>query len=202
MQKTKLVSAAFLLPVFCLFGCNDPAKNEAPASTAAVEKSPAPDDPVKRGAYLVSIMGCNDCHSPKRMGPNGPEIIPELALSGFPGNATIPPLDAKATANGWIGFWADLTTAVGPWGQSYSGNITSDSTGIGTWTVEQFKKAITEGKLKGLEGTRPILPPMPWQDFKNLKDEDVKAIFAYLKTTKPVHNIVPAAKINPPPPKS
>lgn len=188
-----------MLPLLYLFACNDSAKNEASPTTGAVKKAPAPEDPVKRGAYLVSIMGCNDCHSPKRMGPNGPEIIPELALSGFPGSATIPPLDANATKNGWIGFWADLTTAVGPWGQSYAGNITSDSTGIGTWTEEQFKKAITEGKFKGLEGTRPILPPMPWQDFKNLKDEDVKAIFAYLKTTKPVHNVVPTAKINPPP---
>jgi hypothetical protein len=68
------------------------------------------------------------------------------------------------------------------------------------WTEAQFKKAVTEGKLKGLDNTRPILPPMPWQAFKHLTDEEISSIFAYLKSTKPVKNVVPQAKMNPPPP--
>jgi len=43
-----------------------------------------------------------------------------------------------------------------------------------------------------MDGARQLLPPMPWPVYRNMTDEDLKAIFAYLKTTKPVRNIVPA----------
>jgi hypothetical protein len=87
----------------------------------------------------------------------------------------------------------DLTAWVGPWGISYAANLTPDETGIGNWSEQQFIKAIREGKLKGMDGTRPLLPPMPWQEFGQMKDEELKAIFAYLKTIKPVNNVVPPA---------
>ena len=83
---------------------------------------------------------------------------------------------------------------VGPWGVSFAGNITSDVTGIGRWSEEQFKRAIQEGKFKGLEQGRGLLPPMPWQNYASLTDEDVKAIYSYLKTTKPIRNIVPGPR--------
>jgi hypothetical protein len=134
------------------------------------------------------------------MGPQGPEIIPELRFSGHPSTATLPPTSEEALKAGWVLFAPDFTSVVGPWGQSYAANISSDSTGIGMWTEAQFKKAVTEGKLKGLDNTRPILPPMPWQAFKHLTDEEISSIFAYLKSTKPVKNVVPQAKMNPPPP--
>ena len=149
---------------------------------------------VKRGEYLVSIIGCDDCHSPKRMGPMGPEIIPELRLSGYPSSRPIMKADTSAVNQGWAMFVPDLTSSVGPWGVSFSANLTSDETGIGNWTEENFLRAIREGKYKGLETSRPLLPPMPWFIYKNMKDEDLKSIFAYLKTVKPVENVVPAPK--------
>ncbi len=88
----------------------------------------------------------------------------------------------------------DLTSAVGPWGQSYSANISSDATGIGNWTEEQFIRALREGKYKGMKEGRSLLPPMPWFVYKNPSDTDLKAIFAYLKTTKPVETRVPGPK--------
>jgi len=91
-------------------------------------------------------------------------------------------------------FAPDLTSAVGAWGQSYAANISSDATGIGNWKEEQFIKAIREGKSKGLDGTRLLLPPMPWFVYKNMSDDDLKSIFAYLKTTNPVRNVVPQPK--------
>jgi len=192
MQKKFFTVAAAIVLVFLVTKCsNQPDVKPAVAATA--------EDPVKRGEYLVTIMSCDDCHSPKRMGPQGPEIIPELRLSGFQSNTKLSPLDSNVTKSGWVSFWADLTTAVGPWGQSYTANITSDTTGIGTWTEAQFKKAFTEGKFMGLEGTRPLLPPMPWPQYRNIHDEDLKAIFAFLKSTKPVKNVVPAPRLNPPP---
>lgn len=163
---------------------------------SAVSQAFTPDsaDMVSRGKYLVNAMGCDDCHSPKRMGPNGPELIPELRFSGFPHNGKLPPVDTAEVKNGWTLMSPDLTSAVGPWGISYAANITSDQTGIGAWSEQQFIKCIREGKFKGLDGTRPLLPPMPWFVYKNLNDEDIKAIYYFLKTTTPVDNVVPIPK--------
>jgi hypothetical protein len=147
---------------------------------------------VKRGEYLVTIGGCDDCHSPKRMGPMGPELIPELRLSGFPKNGKLPPVDMNTVKSGWALMAPDLTSAVGPWGQSFAANITSDASGIGNWTEENFTRALRTGKFKGLEGSRDLLPPMPWFNYKNMPDEDIRSIYYFLKITKPVENIVPA----------
>ncbi len=102
------------------------------------------------------------------------------------------PVVNKDALKNWVLFGMHNTSAVGPWGISFSSNITSDETGIGTWTEEQFIKAMKEGKYKGLDNSRPIMPPMPWKAYANMTDDDLKAVFAYLKTTKPVRNIVPA----------
>ena len=148
------------------------------------------DSLIKKGAYLVSIMGCNDCHTPKKMTDRGPVLDMDRLLSGHPATMPIMPFDT-ATSHNWALFNMTGTAVVGPWGASFSANLTSDETGIGTWTEAQFKKAITEGKSKGCEGTRTLLPPKPWENYKDIKDDDVKALFAYLKSTKPVQNIVP-----------
>jgi hypothetical protein len=124
----------------------------------------------------------------------GPEIIPELRLSGYPSSRPIMKADSNVVKQGWAMFVPDLTSAVGPWGISFSANLTSDDAGIGGWTEENFLRAIRKGKYKGLESSRTLLPPMPWFIYKNMNDEDLKSIFAYLKTTKPVQNVVPAPR--------
>ena len=80
----------------------------------------------------------------------------------------------------------------GPWGTSFAANLTPDETGIGNWSFGQFKKALTEGKAKGLDGGRMLLPPMPWPNYVSMQEADLRAIFAYLKSIPPVKNIVPA----------
>jgi mono/diheme cytochrome c family protein len=157
------------------------------------KKSPIPTqaEMVKRGEYLVASIGCDDCHSPKKMGPNGPELIPELRLSGYPADRPIQKDLGTSGKLGWMLFAGDLTSSVGPWGMSFAANISSDETGIGNWTEHNFITAMRTGKIKGLENGRQMLPPMPWFNFRNLTDEDLKSIFAYLKSTKPVRNIVP-----------
>ena len=147
---------------------------------------------VKRGEYLVGIMGCNDCHSPKTMGEKGPEIIPELMLSGYPALRPLVEFDSKLIKEGFGMFYPDLTATAGPWGISFAANITPDETGIGNWSEEQFKIALKEGKAKGLKGGRTLLPPMPWTNYTQIKDEDIHAIFVYLKSIQPVRNLVPA----------
>ena len=145
---------------------------------------------VKKGEYLVGIMGCRDCHSPKMMTAQGPGIDFSKDLSGHSAAMPLGKID-KASMKDWVLFNMMNTAAVGPWGASYSANLTSDATGIGNWSEEQFIIALTEGKSKGIRTARPLLPPMPWQNYINMKKEDMIAIFAYLKSTKPVENIVP-----------
>lgn len=150
------------------------------------EKTAAPD--VKRGEYLVSIMGCNDCHTPFKMTAHGPEPDMTRFLSGHPqemGALKAPKLDGP-----WVMAAAGTNTAyAGPWGISYASNLTPDKTGIGIWTEEMFIKTMRTGKRFG--AGRPILPPMPWPAYRNASDADLKAMFAYLKTVKPIANRVP-----------
>lgn len=84
-----------------------------------------------------------------------------------------------------------LTAWVGPWGVSYTANLTSDATGIGNWEESSFIRAIREGKYKGIASARSLLPPMPWPMYRHMADNELKAIFAYLKSTKPISNVVP-----------
>lgn len=147
---------------------------------------------VARGKYLVTSIGCADCHSPKRIGERGPEEIPGLQLSGYREGRELPSVSAEALEQGWMLMTADLTAAVGPWGVSFAANLTSDETGIGNWSFEQFKTAMQQGKFKGLKNGRDLLPPMPWPNFAHLTEEDLKAMFSYLQSTDPVENVVPA----------
>ncbi len=189
MKNYKINNMAMIALVFAfaLTSCTNNQKSTENNSA----KTETPEDMVKRGEYLVTIMGCNDCHSPKKMGPNGPEIIPELLLSGYPSDRPIVKFNDPRLKEGFGMFYPDLTAAAGPWGVSFAANLTPDQSGIGTWTEEQFKKALMQGKFKGIEGARTLLPPMPWFNFMYLKDEDASAIFAYLKSLKPVVNVVP-----------
>lgn len=179
-----------LAAAFCLWACGEE-KNHAPAATSPAP-APTAAELSQRGAYLVQISGCNDCHSPKKMGAHGPEIIPETMLSGYPSDRPIVKFDSKMLQSGFSMFYPDLTAAAGPWGVSFAANLTPDDTGLGNWSEEQFTKALKEGKAKGLDGGRMLLPPMPWPNYVNMSDADVKAIFAYLKSIKPVKNAVPA----------
>ena len=149
---------------------------------------------VKWGEHLVQICACNDCHTPKTMGPQGPELDMSLMLSGHPSKMPPPPVDRKIAETKGIASTQTLTGWVGPWGISYAANLTPDESGLGNWTEPQFLKCIREGKWKGLDSTRQLLPPMPWQAYKFMNDDELKAIFAYLKSIPAVNNVVPQAQ--------
>ena len=163
-------------------GCGQPAA--PPAEEAA---APA-QDPVERGRYLVTVMDCNGCHTPFVKGE------PDLTrmLSGHPQDVeiTAPPPPPPAP---WGVILSDTNTAwAGPWGVSFTTNLTPDrATGIGGWTEATFISSIRNGQKSG--AGRPLLPPMPWPMYAQLTDEDLSAIFAYLLTIPPIENQVPAA---------
>ena len=157
--------------------------------TSGKRNQRAHDERVARGNYLVSSIGCSDCHTPKKMGPEGPEVDMTRLLSGHPEGTELP--DPPAAVGPWMASasW-DMTAWAGPWGISFAANLTPDqNTGLGIWTEDMFLNAIRKGRHMGV--SRPILPPMPWQVFRNFTDEDLKAIFAYLRSVPPVHNRVP-----------
>ncbi len=172
------------------------------AALAAGGKADAPkmgkEELRKRGEYLVNSYGCNDCHTPMKMGPKGPEPDMSRFLSGHPAEVKVPP--APNLGGGWM--WAGNATNTafaGPWGVSYAINLTPDAeTGIGQWPAEYFLKAMRTGRHVGVG--RPILPPMPWQGLGHLTDEDLTAMFTYLKSLKPIHNPVPQPALAPAPP--
>jgi hypothetical protein len=191
-KKSKMKKMNFLalfLAIVCLASCAD--NTPKTATETAKTATPTANDVVKRGEYLVKISGCNDCHSAKKMGAQGPEIIAETMLAGYPADRPIMKFTDPNLKQGFVMFYPDLTAAAGPWGVSFAANLTPDETGIGNWTEEQFKKALTQGKYKGLDGGRMLLPPMPWTNYVTMPDDDVKVMYAYLKSIKPVKNLVP-----------
>lgn len=152
--------------------------------------SPAPQSPVDRGEYLVKTMGCADCHTPLRLGPNGPERDPERHLAGHPETLVMPAAPALPDGPWQAVAAATLTAWSGPWGTSFTANLTPDrDTGLGTWSVATFKQALRTGRHMGRG--RPILPPMPIEFFRNLNDADLEAIFAYLQSIPAIRNRVP-----------
>jgi len=152
----------------------------------------SPKNLVIRGEYLVTIGGCNDCHTPKIFTKEGMEFDTKRLLSGHPSELDIPPLESQMLGPGkWLLFNEHLTVAAGPWGLTYAANLTPDEqTGIGLWKEENFIQAMRTGKHMG--AGRPIMPPMPWMNLTRATDEDLTAMFAYLKSLPPIKNSVPA----------
>jgi len=154
--------------------------------------SQASPDRVKRGAYLVTLGGCHDCHTPKTFTPQGPQLDSSRLLAGHTGGGKLPALPAGVLGpNAWGAVTTpDLTAWAGPWGVSFAANLTPDPTGLAAWTAELFIKTMRTGKHFGVG--RDILPPMPWFNLAPMTDDDLKTMFAYLQAIKPIRNEVPA----------
>lgn len=186
MKNTIIVSTAILFVFVAAAGF---ARKRLVSGGSRTDTPPTQAATVQRGAYLVKIMGCNDCHTPWKMGPNGPEPDMDRFLSGHP--EQIGPLpNVKASAPFLWSAFPTNTAFSGPWGVSYTFNLTPDqNTGLGIWTEEMFVNAIRTGRHMGV--SRPINPPMPWPAYRNATDDDLKAVYAYLRTIKPIVNHVP-----------
>ncbi|UWX55497.1 cytochrome c [Maribacter litopenaei] len=187
-MKNKAI-AIMTFSVLILASCNQPKEKKV---EVVEEANSITLNLAERGEYLVNIIGCADCHTPKKMSEMGPVPDMDRYMMGFDSSGALPPIPENVPLGPWALFAGDLTAAVGSWGTTYAGNLTPHETGIGSWTLKQFKKAIKGGKYKGLDDSRPIMPPMPVEAYRSMKDEDVEAIFAYLKSLKPIENVVPA----------
>ncbi len=201
MRRSALAAAAVVASSLFAIGCGQNsggtslADQSADGANTPVATASA-TSPVDRGHYIVATSGCNDCHTPWRVGANGtPEPNMELMLSGQPGDMPLP--DPPQASGPWMwGGDATQTAFFGPWGISYAANLTPDSaTGIGAWTEDDFIQTLRKGMVKG--SGRQLMPPMPWPNLAQMTDDDLKAIYAYLRTIPPVSNKVPEPKAMP-----
>jgi cytochrome c553 len=128
--------------------------------------SPNLADTVKYGAYLINMTSCTFCHASEKNG----EKIERMAYAG--------------------GQEFNMGTKI-----IYSANITPDkATGIGNWTAEAFVgrfKSFTDSAKKVDGPGSPGPDPMPWYDYSGMTQTDLKAIYAYLKSTKPIYHKLP-----------
>lgn len=163
----------------------------------ADEPPPTAEQMVERGRYLVSVGGCNDCHTPKVFAGGGTSPDTDRLLSGHPQDLELPAYNLEEVGPGqWLLFNEHLTAAVGPWGVSFAANLTPDEdTGLGDWTVDEFIAGMQTGTHRGIG--RPLLPPMPWFNLAMATEDDLRAIFAYLQSIPAISNQVPDA-IDPP----
>jgi hypothetical protein len=151
---------------------------------------------IERGKALVFSIGCNDCHTPKKTGAKGTELDMDRLLAGHRESPQMPAPPALPEGPWGVVANTEFTAWSGPWGVTYTANLTPDeNTGIGIWTEEMFVQALRTGRHMGV--SRRILPPMPWEVYGRLPDEDLKAIYAYLRSIPPVHNRVPEPVVAP-----
>ena len=187
MNKSKLSVASYALAFAAAALAYADASQPVLSADSEVAATP---DKIARGKYLVTIAGCNDCHTPLKMGENGPEPDWSRMLSGHPESLVVKSA-ARVPDEPWLVTTTATTTAwSGPWGVSFTANLTPDAeTGLGRWTFRNFKDTIRTGRHMGRG--RPILPPMPIPMYKHMTDDDLEAVFSYLRTIPAIKNRVP-----------
>jgi len=201
MKKLSIVTLIILMSSIFIFsrcsqGQSDNTETTKDSTQTQTQVAALPanggfESKVAWGKQIVAIGLCNYCHTPKKMGPAGPEADMDLAFSGA--SSQMPPINVNRKEFESKGLFVTNTLEwIGPWGISYAANITSDSTtGIGNWTEDQFILCLRKGKYGGVAGGRDLLPPMPWEGLRQMTDDELKAVYAYLESTKPIHNVVP-----------
>jgi hypothetical protein len=185
-MKPSLFHAATSSVLLAIAGAGPALAADSGANAAA----PATvSDAVARGKYLVNTAGCHDCHTPFKMGANGPERDMSRMLSGHPETLVMPPAPTLPPGPWLVTSSGTNTAHAGPWGVSFSANLTPDASGLGDWTLRNFVDTIRSGRHQGRG--RPVLPPMPIPVYSNFTDADLESIYRYLRTIPPVQNKVP-----------
>lgn len=195
-NKTLTLTILALSVVATIAACSDAGSKETETKKEDITevRQKEKDELIARGKYLVTVSGCNDCHSPKIMTQLGPVPDSTKLMSGYPSERGIPTLsEAIAKDKSWMKMSPDATVFVGPWGITFGVNLTPDeTTGIGNWTEDVFVKTIRTGKHLGQEGGRPVMPPMPWYMIAKMTDEDLSSVYHYLMSLPAIKNQVPA----------
>jgi hypothetical protein len=203
IRHSLLISASFALIVICIYACSSNTSADSTAAPVATVEKPkygGYETQVQWGEHIVTIAGCNDCHTPKKMTPMGPVNDSSLMLSGHPEGMPAPEVDRKMLESKGMVVTQDFTSWVGPWGITYTANLTPDPSGTGNWTEDQFVYALKNMKSKGLPASRNLLPPMSMMPAKDMTEDEMRAVYAYLRTIKPIKNnsVQPTPPVLPP----
>lgn len=193
LKLTLALTAIVVLSASCAVPEASPGVEQSASAAAAPAAlaGPSEEEKISRGQYLVRIGSCNDCHTPwvfdEELGMPRPDMT--RMLSGHPEGAPDPQGTLGPQDVGIIG--PTFTSFALPFGVIYAMNLTPDmDTGIGSWTEQMFVDIFRKGRHLGGNG-RGVLPPMPWFWIRNLSDEDLRAVYAYLHSIPPVRNAVP-----------
>lgn len=198
MNNARSLFAAATLAVV-LAACTEKKEAPKPAPPHDAPATVAKQELVKRGGYLVTVGGCNDCHTPMKFDATLGMPVPQMdrMLSGHPEGAPDPTNEPGKGDNAVIG--PTFTAFKLPFGTVYAANLTPDAeTGLGLWSEEELVRAVRTGKHRGAEAGRPILPPMPWRNVQQMSDDDLKAVYAFLQSIPAVKNHIPEPKVPPP----
>lgn len=141
----------------------------APAADIKVEMT---QERIARGEYIFErLANCNMCHSERDSSKFAAPVLPGRSGAGF-----VFPKDADFP------------------GKIVASNLTPDKeTGLGGWTDGEKIRAIREGI--GRDG-RALFPLMPYDEYRNMSDEDIYSLIAYLNSLLPIHNTLPQTKLN------
>lgn len=192
-----MVAAAITLVT--LSACTEKKTETKPAPVQDAPATVAKQEKIRRGGYLMTVGGCHDCHTPMKFDPNLGMPVPQMdrMLSGHPEGAPDPVNEPGKGDNAVIG--PTFTAFKLPFGTVYAANLTPDAeTGTGLWSEDDFIRTIRSGKHRGAESGRPILPPMPWRNVREMSDDDLKAVYAFLQSIPAIKNRVPEPQVPPP----
>ena len=134
--------------------------NSVPEPIEGTVPEPDVSTPEKRGEYLVTIGSCGDCHTPR---DDKGQYLPGMVMAG-----------------GNILKYGDARQP------RAAANLTPAPSGIPYYNEDLFVEVIRTGRVRA----RQLSDVMPWGHYRGMADEDLKAIFAYLKTLKPVDHYV------------
>lgn len=166
MKRISLAGSCFTgLVTLLFFACNDSSKDKEYENVVKQRD-------LDRGKYLATIGGCLDCHSTRQFEYFSGPIKP-----------------------GTEGMGGQLFSAenVGVPGMIFARNITQDSaTGIGTWTEDEIYNTITTGINKKGD---TLFPLMPYHHLNQMAKKDLQLIIGYIRTLKPVSNVVPPRQL-------
>lgn len=183
-----MTTKSLFLALATLAGCRSEAATLDPAKNPSTKESAV--SPVERGKQLVLVSGCHDCHTPLEMTPSGPAPDFDRALSGHPAELVMPPAPELPPGPWLVTVAATNTAWAGPWGVSFTANLTPDpETGTGKWSKQNFIDTIRNGRHMG--AGRPLLPPMPAAMYAYYSDDDLGAIYEYLRSIPAIKNKVP-----------
>ena len=195
----RTLSVFAVLGVVALAACtNDESHPTQQKEPAAVAAAATHAQLVERGASLVKMGGCSDCHTPMVFDAKLGMPVPQMDrfLSGHPEGAPDPSASPGQGDQAVIG--PTFTSFRLPFGVVYAQNLTPDpETGL-RLDRAQFIATMRTGKHRGAADGRPVLPPMPWMNLQNASEADLGAMHAYLGSLKPVKNAVPEPKVPPP----